>query len=88
MRYPLRPAVCPLCEHTGAIPANTPTTAKLRCAACGARSLVRHCVGDRPCRRREPSPAKKAQQAAAREVVARLGNDPLDDGVGDLWSCG
>jgi hypothetical protein len=80
-----RLARCPNCGHTGAVPRDVPTTAKVRCTACGERSLVRHIVGERPCRRRRPSPEAVQRATAAREIIERLGAPALDDDISGLW---
>ena len=73
---------CPACEHEGVISKVTPSSARLRCRACGERWLVREATGPHPCRRK--STAKRAKSAAAKEVLARYGELP-EDTVVDLW---
>jgi len=47
----------------------------LKCTACGSRCLVRHVIGDRPCRLPKRSREKELKAAAAREVIERLGSN-------------
>ena len=79
---PVRVVCCPQCQHKGLIAATVPTTAKIRCTACGERWLVREATGAHPCRSKRA--AKQAKSAAAKEVLQRYGELP-DDGVTDLW---
>lgn len=81
-----RLALCPVCRHTGAISANTPTSARLRCVACGAKMRVRQAVGERPTPYRPASPTTLAKRSAVKAVLDRYGGDPvLDDPLHDLW---
>ena len=41
-----------LAKREGVIPKTTPSSARLRCRACGARWLVREATGAHPCRRK------------------------------------
>jgi|SRR5581483_2234354 len=86
MRYPVRLARCQVCGHEGGVPRDLPTTARLKCSACGSTSLVRECIGERPVRRRVPSPEAAMRRRAAREVLERhAASAALDDRVDDLW---
>jgi hypothetical protein len=85
MSTELRPAHCPVCGHTGGVPRNVVTTARLRCTACGETSLVRECVGDRPCRHRRPSRERASRAQAAREILQRIGDAELDDPLSGLF---
>ena len=81
-----RLARCPRCGHHGAIPATAPTTARLRCLACGVSVFVRQAIGERPARYRPPSPTTVAKRAAVAAVLRRFGELELDDRLDDLWN--
>lgn len=81
----MRPARCPACGHTGAVPRSLPTTATLRCVACGTRALARQCIGERPARFRHRNSAQAEKERRAREVIERLKAHDLDDQVDDLF---
>jgi hypothetical protein len=82
----LRPCKCPRCSHSGGIPSTLPTTAKLKCSACGAKMLARHAIGDRPCPLRTPSRETELKRKAAADAIARLGDNPLNDSLADLFT--
>jgi hypothetical protein len=85
---PVRLATCPYCQHQGVIPRAAPTTAFLRCRACGARSQIRHCIGPRPCRPRRPNGEGAMRAEAAREILRQVGDPKLDDRLDDLFRAG
>jgi hypothetical protein len=84
MKPNIRPARCPFCEHTGAVPRDLPTTQLVRCSACGARLLVQNIIGPDPCRPKVLSRERQAKNAAAKEVLERY-RTPLNDSLEDLW---
>lgn len=77
---------CPRCQHEGAIAKSVPTTASLKCTACGAGMLVREATGERPCRWKDKPAVKDEKAARAADVLARYA--PIPDGgddLSDLW---
>lgn len=80
-----RIARCPACGHAGSIPRDLPTTARLRCSACGTAALARQAVGDRPARFHHRSATRRAKESAAADVLARYGDPELNDSIDDLF---
>jgi hypothetical protein len=80
-----RRARCPQCHHVGGIPCSAPLNARVKCTRCGTVCRVRNVIGDRPAKYRRPSAARRAQAAAAREIVERFGDNALNDPLKDLW---
>jgi hypothetical protein len=81
----IRLATCPQCGHQGALPRSAPTTATVRCSACGSRFQIRHVVGDRPCRPPRLHGERAFKARAAADLIERLGYPGLDDQVDDLF---
>ncbi|MCW5693082.1 MAG: hypothetical protein KIT48_12025 [Pseudolabrys sp.] len=80
----LRLAKCQKCGHEGVVPKVAPTTARLRCRACGQAMQLRHAVGLRPCLLKANNGKRAMQNKRAAEVAQRYsplpeGGDGLDD---------
>jgi hypothetical protein len=79
------------CGHTAVLPGTTPTSARVRCSACGRRCRLREAVGSRPPRYRHRTGRRseaEAKRAAAQDLLRRLGDPQLDDDVPDLGGRG
>jgi hypothetical protein len=59
--------------------------AKLRCLACKTSARVNQCVGVVPLRFPHRNSARRAKDAAAREILSRYAVGELNDRIDDLF---